>query len=98
MVVVGDEMPEAFAGVVEKLHAAVGDTMWARFLVELLGHWPSDATEYVRSTTPYANGKLLNAAFWSTGAPGTPLKVPGASGVIAPLFGARSPTTGLETS
>ena len=21
--------------------AAVGDTMWARFLVELLGHWPS---------------------------------------------------------
>ena len=31
--------------------AALGDTMWARFLVELLGHWPSDATEYVRSTT-----------------------------------------------
>ncbi len=30
--------------------AAVGDTMWARFLVELLGHWPSDATRYVRST------------------------------------------------
>jgi Xaa-Pro aminopeptidase len=28
--------------------AAVGDTMWARFLVELLGHWPS--THYVRST------------------------------------------------
>ena len=22
--------------------AAVGDTMWARFLVELLGHWPSE--------------------------------------------------------
>jgi Xaa-Pro aminopeptidase len=31
--------------------AAVGDTMWARFLVELLGHWPSDDTRYVRSTT-----------------------------------------------
>jgi Xaa-Pro aminopeptidase len=29
--------------------AAVGDTMWARFLVELLGHWPSSATRYVRS-------------------------------------------------
>lgn len=28
--------------------AAVGDTMWARFLVELLGHWPSDRTRYVR--------------------------------------------------
>ncbi len=31
--------------------AAVGDTMWARFLVELLGHWPSDRTTYVRGTT-----------------------------------------------
>ena len=30
--------------------AAVGDTMWARFLVELLGHWPNSATQYVRST------------------------------------------------
>jgi Xaa-Pro aminopeptidase len=30
--------------------AAIGDTMWARFLVELLGHWPSDATQFVRST------------------------------------------------
>ncbi len=30
--------------------AAVGDTMWARFLVELLGHWPSDRTTYVRGT------------------------------------------------
>jgi len=30
--------------------AAVGDTMWARFVVELLGHWPSDGTRYVRST------------------------------------------------
>ena len=30
--------------------AAVGDTMWARFLVELLGHWPSDHTTYVRGT------------------------------------------------
>jgi Xaa-Pro aminopeptidase len=31
--------------------AAVGDTMWARFLVELLEHWPSSGTRYVRSTT-----------------------------------------------
>ena len=31
--------------------AAVGDTMWARFLVDLLGHWGSDRTRYVRSTT-----------------------------------------------
>ena len=30
--------------------AAVGDTMWSRFLVELLGHWPSDSTHYVRGT------------------------------------------------
>lgn len=30
---------------------AVGDTMWARFLVELLGHWPTERTRYVRSTT-----------------------------------------------
>ncbi|MEN9646675.1 MAG: hypothetical protein RL238_3344 [Actinomycetota bacterium] len=30
--------------------AAVGDTMWARFLVELLGHWPSAGTQFVRST------------------------------------------------
>jgi Xaa-Pro aminopeptidase len=30
--------------------AAVGDTMWARFLVELLGHWPTDHTRYVRGT------------------------------------------------
>ena len=30
--------------------AAVGDTMWARFLVELLGHWGSDHTRYVRAT------------------------------------------------
>jgi Xaa-Pro aminopeptidase len=29
---------------------AVGDTMWARFLVELLERWPSDGTRYVRST------------------------------------------------
>ena len=28
---------------------AVGDTMWARFLVTLLGHWPSSSTRYVRS-------------------------------------------------
>ncbi|MEY2570038.1 MAG: hypothetical protein QOE63_388 [Acidimicrobiaceae bacterium] len=30
--------------------AAIGDTMWARFLVELLEHWPSTTTQYVRST------------------------------------------------
>jgi Xaa-Pro aminopeptidase len=30
---------------------AVGDTMWARFLVALLGHWPSNTTTYVRSAT-----------------------------------------------
>lgn len=29
---------------------AVGDTMWARFLVELLGHWPSGGTRYLRGT------------------------------------------------
>ncbi|MEY2402017.1 MAG: hypothetical protein QOJ08_2128 [Ilumatobacteraceae bacterium] len=29
--------------------AAVGDTMWARFLVDLLRHWPSTTTRYVRS-------------------------------------------------
>jgi Xaa-Pro aminopeptidase len=29
--------------------AAIGDTMWARFLVELLEHWPSTTTQYVRS-------------------------------------------------
>ena len=29
--------------------AAVGDTMWARFLVDLLAHWPSTGTRYVRS-------------------------------------------------
>jgi Xaa-Pro aminopeptidase len=30
--------------------AAIGDTMWARFLVDLLGHWPTESTRYVRST------------------------------------------------
>jgi Xaa-Pro aminopeptidase len=30
---------------------AVGDTMWSRFLVGLLEHWPSDRTRYVRSAT-----------------------------------------------
>ena len=30
---------------------AVGDTMWARFLVDLLGHWTSTDTQYLRSTT-----------------------------------------------
>ena len=29
--------------------AAIGDTMWARFLVDLLAHWPSSGTQYVRS-------------------------------------------------
>ncbi|MGE0140877.1 MAG: aminopeptidase P family protein [Ilumatobacteraceae bacterium] len=29
---------------------AVGDTMWARFLVDLLAHWPSSSTSYRRST------------------------------------------------
>jgi Xaa-Pro aminopeptidase len=29
--------------------AAIGDTMWARFLVDLLDHWPSTTTRYVRS-------------------------------------------------
>jgi Xaa-Pro aminopeptidase len=29
---------------------AVGDTMWARFLVDLLRHWPTTSTRYVRST------------------------------------------------
>jgi Xaa-Pro aminopeptidase len=28
---------------------AVGDTMWARFVVDLLGHWGSDRTTYLRS-------------------------------------------------
>ena len=30
--------------------AAIGDTMWARFVVELLGHWPTSDTRYVRAT------------------------------------------------
>jgi Xaa-Pro aminopeptidase len=30
--------------------AAIGDTMWARFLVDLLAHWPSSTTRFVRST------------------------------------------------
>ncbi|MEO7369792.1 MAG: aminopeptidase P family protein [Ilumatobacteraceae bacterium] len=30
--------------------AAVGDTMWARFLVDLLKHWPTATTRFVRST------------------------------------------------
>lgn len=30
---------------------AIGDTMWARFVVELLGHWSSERTRYVRATT-----------------------------------------------
>ena len=46
MAAAGAEATAGAAGV-----AAVGDTMWARFLVELLGHWPSGATRYVRSNT-----------------------------------------------
>jgi Xaa-Pro aminopeptidase len=30
---------------------AIGDTMWARFLVALLDHWPADRTRYLRSAT-----------------------------------------------
>jgi len=30
--------------------ASIGDTMWARFMVDLLPHWPSTSTRYVRST------------------------------------------------
>ncbi|MCU1503050.1 MAG: putative dipeptidase [Ilumatobacteraceae bacterium] len=30
---------------------AVGDTMWARFVVGLLEHWPSNTTQYLRSAT-----------------------------------------------
>jgi Xaa-Pro aminopeptidase len=30
--------------------AAIGDTMWARFLVDLLTHWSTSKTRYVRST------------------------------------------------
>ncbi len=52
----------------------------------------------VRSTMPYWNGKLLNAALPFTGEPGTPLNVPGASGTCAPLLCARSPVTGFDTS
>ncbi|HEY7628572.1 MAG TPA: M24 family metallopeptidase, partial [Ilumatobacteraceae bacterium] len=42
-------------GIVAKLvgtpsTVAVGDTMWARFLVDLLRHWPTASTHYVRST------------------------------------------------
>jgi Xaa-Pro aminopeptidase len=29
---------------------AIGDTMWARFVVQLLEHWPSTTTRYMRST------------------------------------------------
>jgi Xaa-Pro aminopeptidase len=46
-----DDPVALVAGLVERPDvAAVGDTMWARFLVELLGHWPSTTTRYVRST------------------------------------------------
>jgi Xaa-Pro aminopeptidase len=30
--------------------AAIGDTMWARFVVELLARWPTTGTRYVRGT------------------------------------------------
>ncbi len=29
--------------------AAIGDTMWSRFLVDLLAHWPTSNTRYIRS-------------------------------------------------
>jgi len=51
-----DEIADPVAIVAELVEAgcrpskvAVGDTMWARFLVALLEHWPSDGTHYVRS-------------------------------------------------
>ena len=51
-----DEVEDPVAIVAELVEArcrpskiAVGDTMWARFLVALLEHWPSDGTHYVRS-------------------------------------------------
>jgi len=51
-----DEIEDPVAIVAELVEAgcrpskvAVGDTMWARFLVALLEHWPSDGTHYVRS-------------------------------------------------
>jgi Xaa-Pro aminopeptidase len=46
-----DDPIAAVAGLVGRpAKAAVGDTMWARFLVDLLAHWPSSTTHYVRST------------------------------------------------
>ena len=46
-----DDPVGVVAGLVGRpTNAAIGDTMWARFLVDLLGHWPSTSTHYVRST------------------------------------------------
>lgn len=42
--------------------AAVGDTMWARFLVELLGHWPTTGTRYVRATTVMNDLRMVKDA------------------------------------
>ncbi len=40
------------AGLVARpTRAAVGDTMWSRFLVDLLAHWGSDHTTYLRSVS-----------------------------------------------
>jgi Xaa-Pro aminopeptidase len=45
-----DDPIAVVAGLVgEPSTAAVGDTMWARFIVDLLRHWPSTTTRYVRS-------------------------------------------------
>ncbi|MEO5723327.1 MAG: M24 family metallopeptidase [Ilumatobacteraceae bacterium] len=41
----------ALAGRAAPATVAVGDTMWARFLVDLLKRWPTAATSYVRSNT-----------------------------------------------
>ena len=47
-----DDPIAVVAGLVEQPSvAAVGDTMWARFLVDLLAHWPSGDTRYIRSNT-----------------------------------------------
>ena len=45
-----DDPVAVVAGLVGKpATAAIGDTMWARFLVDLLVHWPSTTTRFVRS-------------------------------------------------
>ena len=45
-----DDPVSLVAGLVgQPATAAIGDTMWARFLVDLLGYWPSTSTHYLRS-------------------------------------------------